>query len=187
MKHEHPPFRTRYMKGAFSLGRLQGVVNGGQSAKRRLTWDRQMSDAEWKEGLKRIWNANSAKALMKEILESNGFYDGPNGPKLREIRNRSFDEMLRGEVQVEVYYSESCPRCRDVVEKIQGICRPQDFKARLTAVDESPPGKEWVLEYWPHIEVGGHEVTVEMLEDLAIDAGWIRATDSRKEVGGYDE
>ncbi len=182
MRHEHPPIRTRYMKGAFSLGQLQAVVNGGQSAKWRLTWNRQMSEMDRKEDLRRIRDAKSAKTLMEEILGSNGFYDGSNGPKLREIRNQSFDEILRGEVQVEAYYSEPCPTCNTVVEKIRGICQPQGFKLRLTPLDEAPPGKEWVLESWPHIEVGGHEVTLEMLEDLAIDAGWIRATNSSREV-----
>ena len=182
MKHEHPPVRSRYMKGGLILGMFQAVVNGGQSAKSRLTWDRQMSEADRKEDLKRIRDARRAKTQMEEILELNGFYGEQNGPKLREIRNQSFDEMLKGEVQVEIFYSETYPPCGGVVEKIREICQPQGFKVRLTPIEESPPGKEWVLESWPHIEVGGREVTPEMLEYLAVDVAWVRARGSRREV-----
>ena len=182
VKHEHPPIRSRTMRGVFGLGMLQGVVNAGRSSQRRLAWDRQISEEDRKESLRGIRDANSAKALMEEILESKGFYEGPSGPKRREIRNQSFDEILKGEVHVEVFYSESCPICRKVVEMIRGICRSKDFKIKLIPVDESPSGKEWVLESWPHIEVGCHEVTVETLENLAIDSGRIRAVDSRREV-----
>jgi hypothetical protein len=167
------------MSGAFSLGVLQAVVNGGQCAKSRLT-DGTSSDRG--ADLRRIENARSAKETMESILESNGYYDGPGGPGRREMRNHSFDEVLRGEV--EVFVVDGCPECLEHVGKIRGVCRPAGFRVRVTPVDEAvAAGGRWVLDVWPHIEVGGREVSLGMLEDLVVDAGWIRSTNRQGGAG----
>jgi hypothetical protein len=171
LKHEHPPrIETRTMRGAFSLGVLQAVLNGSVDAKQILANNPHLDENEKRELYKRISEANRAKALQEQILESNGYYDEPDGSKLREMRNLDSAEILKGNMEVEVFTFEGCPICTLKTSKIHKLCISQGFPFKLTQLNESDPERNWFLEQWPHIEVDGHEVTEGMLEELTLEA-----------------
>ncbi len=176
--HDHPSqeFTHGHMRGAFSLGMLQGVVNGGESAKRRLIANQNLSAEEVKELQRSVWSANSAKAFMEEIKVKNGYYDKPPDDKVREIESFNFDETLKGEVVVDIYYESRCFSCEAQAHRVWDIVNPVGFKVNYFVVDglPPPPSREWVLRDWPHILVNGHEVSMKRLGELVLDAKYIR-------------
>lgn len=186
-KRDHPPqeFTHRHMSGAFSLGMLQSVVNGGESAKRRLIANKNLSAREVKELQRSVWEANSAKASMEEIKVKNGYYDEPPEDKVKEIESFNFDEALKGEVVVDVYYESWCFSCEAQAHRVWDIVYPVGFKVNYFVVDgfPPPPSRDWVLRDWPHILVNGHEVSMRRLGELVLDARYIRALEASARDG----
>ena len=172
-----------HRRGVFSLGMLQAAVNGGESAKRILITNRGLRDKQVKRIQRSVWSANRAKALMEEIKLKNGYYDQPLDSRVKEIEDYNFDEALKGEVVVDVYYEDKCFSCKNLAHRVWEIVHPLDFKVNYFAVDGLPPlpSRDWLLKDWPHILVNGHEVSMKRLSELALDARYIRALEARKE------
>lgn len=53
-------------RGAFGGGMLQTVVNTGRSAKKRLEWDKQLTDEERKRLLRQVSDGESAEIQLNE-------------------------------------------------------------------------------------------------------------------------
>lgn len=172
-----------HMRGAFSLGMLQATVNGGESAKRRLIANKLLSDKEVKEIQRSVWSAGRAKALTEEIKVKNGYYDKLPDDKVKEIEAFNFDEALKGEVVVDVYYESWCFSCEAQAQRVLDIVHPVEFKVNCFVVDglPPPPSRGWVLKDWPHILVNGHEVSLKRLGELVLDTKYISALEARKE------
>jgi thiol-disulfide isomerase/thioredoxin len=180
---DHPSQRLthEHRSGAFSLGMLGAVVKGGESAKRILASNKHLSDKEVEELQRSIWNANSAKAQMEEIKVKTGYYDMPSAEKVKEIESFNFDEMLKGEVTIDVYYESWCSACKAKAHQIWNLVQPVGFKVNYLVVDGlPPPTKDWVLQEWPHILLNGHEVSIRRLDELILNTKYLRALEARK-------
>ena len=167
-------------RGAYGLGLLSMAVQAGESAKRHLAFDADLSEREVKDLLRDIWNGKDAKQ-RKELARVNCGFSDPIGEKTDAIESQNFDETLKKDVQVNIYYDSECPKCKveaETLEKIGQNIGP----VHLIDVeqDQSHTIKSWILDDWPHVEADGREITIKKLGELIADARHIRELEALK-------
>ena len=167
-------------RGAFSLGMLSASVKGGESAKYRIAFDPGLSNEEIRDLQRVIWSANRVKQLMESSKFKWG-YSNTVEPEVDEVESWNFDEALKTDVWVEVFFAGSCGECETEAHSLKNL---GENIGVVTLVDVEglggKLGKNWILPDWPHVSVSGREVSAAKLGQLVADARYIRALEARK-------
>jgi hypothetical protein len=149
---------------------LQGVVNAGRSAEKRLGWDKQLTEGERGELIGYVNDGRKAFVEILEIRKQYG-YDDESADKDGALEQTISADEVR---EIKVTYMGDCPTCKAVARSIAEHSGGSgwdvsmvDFNSTLlpTPKDKSGGGP------WPRVEVNGIGVSLSGFLDLISDQG----------------
>lgn len=164
----------RDTQGVYSLGLLTMIVKAGETARNKIAYTPQLTPNKLHELKRTIWQAKQAKQRLDTLKTKHG-YQSQKESAAEAAEAQNFDEALKQELIIKIYLNPDCPLCQKEAEHLKK--RGQNLgEVQLINI---PPNSEkhptWTLSPWPHIEADGREITPHKLEELIMDARYIRA------------